>query len=114
MLTGVALQLMSIATESTRLTLVQILLQRKGVKLNPVSTLYYVAPCSLVFLIVPFVFFDLPAMLAAESIPINPAVLLSNALAAFGMDTFAHDVLFACSILLPIQGPVASPLGGCQ
>lgn len=83
-LTGVVLQLLSIATESTRLTLVQILLQRKGVKLNPVSTLYYVAPCSLVFLIVPFAFFDLPAMLAAETIPINPAVLLSNALAAFG------------------------------
>lgn len=84
-LTGVLLQLCSIMTESTRLTLVQILLQRKGVKLNPVSTLYYVAPCSLVFLIVPFVCFDLPEMLAAETIPVNPAVLLSNALAAFGM-----------------------------
>jgi hypothetical protein len=39
---GVALQLASLATESTRLTLVQILLQRKGLKMNPFTTMYYV------------------------------------------------------------------------
>ncbi len=35
---GVVLQLLSVACESTRLTLVQILLQRRGLKLNPVTT----------------------------------------------------------------------------
>ena len=49
------LQLASVVTESTRLTLVQILLQRRGVKLNPITTLYLIAPCCFAFLCVPFV-----------------------------------------------------------
>ena len=54
-LIGVMLQLASVVTESTRLTLVQILLQRRGVKLNPITTLYLIAPCCFAFLCVPFV-----------------------------------------------------------
>lgn len=38
-LIGVVLQMVSIVTEAIRLTLVQILLQRKGIKLNPVTTM---------------------------------------------------------------------------
>ncbi len=38
-LIGVILQLVSICTESTRLTLVQLLLQSRGLKLNPVTTM---------------------------------------------------------------------------
>ncbi len=38
-LVGVMLQLLSIMTESTRLTLVQILLQRRGLTLNPITTM---------------------------------------------------------------------------
>ena len=41
---GVMLQLLSVCTESTRLTLVQILLQRRGLSLNPITT---VRSCSL-------------------------------------------------------------------
>ena len=51
---GVLLQLASVATESTRLMLIQILLQRRGLSLNPVTTMYYIAPASFVFLSVPF------------------------------------------------------------
>ena len=36
------LQLASIVTESTRLVVVQKLLQSRGLKLNPITTLYYV------------------------------------------------------------------------
>ena len=39
---GVMFQTGSIVTESFRLALVQILLQQRGIKLNPVSTLYYI------------------------------------------------------------------------
>lgn len=46
------LQLSSLATESTRLTLVQILLQRKGLKMNPFTTMYYVSPVCFVCLLV--------------------------------------------------------------
>ncbi len=38
-LVGVILQLLSVMTESTRLTLVQILLQRRGLTLNPITTM---------------------------------------------------------------------------
>lgn len=52
---GVLLQLASVATESTRLMLIQILLQRRGLSLNPVTTMYYIAPASFTFLSIPFV-----------------------------------------------------------
>lgn len=83
---GVVLQLLSIMAESTRLTLVQILLQRKGIKLNPVSTLYYVAPCCFAFLCIPFVSIELPRIMRAENINLNPWVFVSNATAAFALN----------------------------
>lgn len=52
---GVLFQLASVATESTRLMLIQILLQRRGLSLNPVTTMYYIAPASFAFLSIPFV-----------------------------------------------------------
>ena len=63
---GVLLQLASVATESTRLMLIQILLQRRGLSLNPVTTMYYIAPASFLFLSVPF---------ALVSYPPSPAFL---------------------------------------
>ena len=57
---GVLLQLASVATESTRLMLIQILLQRRGLSLNPVTTMYYIAPASFLFLSVPFAIVSLP------------------------------------------------------
>lgn len=62
---GVVLQLLAICTESTRLSLTQILLQSSGLKLNPITTLYYVAPCSLLFLAVPFFVIEAPAVRCA-------------------------------------------------
>jgi hypothetical protein len=54
-LVGVAYQCVSMVSEATRLTLVQLLLQRKGFKLNPVTTMYYVSPVCLAALLVPMV-----------------------------------------------------------
>lgn len=33
-------------------------LQRRGLKLNPVTTLYYIAPCCFCFLLIPFAFIE--------------------------------------------------------
>lgn len=66
-LVGILLQLASIATESTRLCLTQILLQDSGLKLTPITMLYYVAPCSVVFLLLPFAFIEAPTVLLALS-----------------------------------------------
>jgi hypothetical protein len=84
--TGVAYQLVAIALESVRLVLVQILLQSRGLKLNPITTLYYVAPCCLAFLTVPFFSIEYARLAADANVVINPAVFLSNALAAFGLN----------------------------
>lgn len=82
---GVLFQSASIVTESFRLCLIQILLQARGIKLNPVTTLYYVAPACFVFLCVPYAFLEMPQML-------NPNVewslptgwLMLSATCAFG------------------------------
>ena len=81
---GVVLQMCSICTESTRLVLVQILLQRRGLKLNPITTLYYIAPCCFGFLLLPFAMLEAPKIMNDPSVVFSPAVFISNAAAAFG------------------------------
>ena len=63
-LTGVLFQLASILTESNRIVLVQILLQSKGVKLNPITSMYYISPCCLVFLSIPWLALEYPKLKA--------------------------------------------------
>jgi hypothetical protein len=44
-LAGTAFQVAGILAEALRLVLTQILLQKKGLTLNPLTSLYYIAPC---------------------------------------------------------------------
>ena len=86
---GVAAQLASIATESVRLTLVQVLLQGRGLRLNPVTSMYYVAPVSALCLLPPWLALeaaDLRAGLASGDVAISPAVLVANAAAAAALN----------------------------
>jgi drug/metabolite transporter (DMT)-like permease len=83
---GVMCQMASIVTESVRLVLVQLLLQSRGLKLNPITTLYYVAPCCAAFLSVPFFAVEASKMAADPNLVISPLLLLSNAAAAFGLN----------------------------
>ena len=81
---GVMYQLASIATESVRLVLVQLLLQSRGLKLNPVTTLYYVAPCCFCFLLLPFFYLEAHKFFTATDLIVDPLLLLLNAVVAFG------------------------------
>ena len=83
---GVMLQMISICTESTRLTLVQILLQSRGLKLNPVTTLYYIAPCSAGFLLVPFALLEAKVLFNDPQVNYDVFTFLSNAAAAFALN----------------------------
>jgi len=85
-LVGVLMQMAAILTESTRLTLVQLLLQSRGIKLNPITSLYYIAPCCFVFLAIPFGLYELPILMADTAIKFNPWILLLNCLTAFGLN----------------------------
>ncbi|GMH27318.1 hypothetical protein Nepgr_029161 [Nepenthes gracilis] len=59
---GVTLQLSAVAFEATRLKLIEVLLKSKGIDFNPITSLYYVAPCCLVFLSVPWIFVEYPVL----------------------------------------------------
>lgn len=83
---GVAYQLSGIVTESVRLVLVQILLQARGLKLNPITTLYYVAPCCFVFLLLPFFALEAGTIFSDETLAVSPMHMLANAMAAFGLN----------------------------
>ena len=83
---GVMFQLTSIVTESVRLVLVQILLQSRGLKLNPITTLYYVAPCCFGFLLLPFFAIEFGKITSDPEVVINPFLMVTNALCAFGLN----------------------------
>ena len=48
--TGTAYQVTGILAEALRLVLTQVLLQKKGLTLNPITSLYYIAPCRYLFI----------------------------------------------------------------
>eukprot|EP01023_Acetabularia_acetabulum_P021928 TRINITY_DN21673_c0_g1_i1.p1 TRINITY_DN21673_c0_g1~~TRINITY_DN21673_c0_g1_i1.p1 ORF type:complete len:371 (-),score=15.74 TRINITY_DN21673_c0_g1_i1:229-1233(-) len=81
---GVIMQLIAIVLESVRLNLLQMLLQSKGIKLNPITTMYYVAPCCLLCLTGPFVLLEYKAIIGArESIDFSFPLFLGNCVVAF-------------------------------
>ncbi|KAK8925657.1 putative sugar phosphate/phosphate translocator [Platanthera zijinensis] len=83
---GVLLQLGAVAFEATRLVLIQILLSSKGIALNPITTLYYVAPCCLVFLTLPWAIVELPVLRGTSSFHFDFLVFGTNSLCAFALN----------------------------
>ncbi|CAK9167583.1 unnamed protein product [Ilex paraguariensis] len=83
---GVFLQLGAVAVEATRLVMIQILLTSKGIKLNPITTLYYVAPCCLVSLCVPWVFVEYPVLRDNSSFQPDFFIFGTNSLCAFALN----------------------------
>lgn len=82
-LIGVLCQAGSLVSESSRLVLIQILLQRRGIKLNPVTTLYYIAPACFCFLLIPFAFIELPTLMNTTDWEFVPGLLLASCSVAF-------------------------------
>ncbi|KAI9107085.1 hypothetical protein K1719_022613 [Acacia pycnantha] len=83
---GVILQLGAVAFEATRLVLIQILLTSKGISLNPITSLYYVAPCCFVFLSVPWIFVEYPVLKETSSFHFDFAIFGTNSLCAFALN----------------------------
>ncbi|KMT16790.1 hypothetical protein BVRB_2g042770 [Beta vulgaris subsp. vulgaris] len=84
---GVILQLGALIFEATRLVLIQILLTSKGIQLNPITSLYYIAPCCLVFLTIPWLFVEFPIL--REQIggfEFDFVIFGTNSLIAFGLN----------------------------
>ncbi|GFP81249.1 probable sugar phosphate/phosphate translocator at3g17430 [Phtheirospermum japonicum] len=78
---GTVYQVTGIFAEALRLVLTQVLLQKKGLTLNPITSLYYIAPCSFVFLFIPWYFLEKPGMEVSQ-IQFNFWIFFSNAVCA--------------------------------
>ncbi|KAA8525447.1 hypothetical protein F0562_007286 [Nyssa sinensis] len=83
---GVFLQLGAVAFEATRLVMIQILLTSKGITLNPITSLYYVAPCCLVFLFVPWIFVEYPVLKESSSFHFDFVIFGTNSFCAFALN----------------------------
>uniref|UniRef100_A0A7N0U9B4 Sugar phosphate transporter domain-containing protein n=1 Tax=Kalanchoe fedtschenkoi TaxID=63787 RepID=A0A7N0U9B4_KALFE len=83
---GVILQLGAVAFEATRLVMIQILLTSKGISLNPITSLYYVAPCCLAFLFVPWMVVEAPKLRETSSFHFDFVVFGTNSLCAFALN----------------------------
>ena len=78
-------QLVALLFEAARLTLVQILMAGKGIKLNPLQSLYYVSPACFACLSVPWVIVEMKQILLEPPV-VDPVVLLGNGLIAFSLN----------------------------
>ena len=58
---------------------VQILLQRRGLSLNPITTMYYIAPCSFAFLALPWALIEAKAVLSDPTVKFDIPIFVSNA-----------------------------------
>ncbi|KAF2581659.1 hypothetical protein F2Q68_00000356 [Brassica cretica] len=83
---GVFLQLGAVAFEATRLVLIQILLTSKGINLNPITSLYYVAPCCLAFLFIPWIYVEFPVLRDTSSFRFDYVIFGTNSLCAFALN----------------------------
>jgi drug/metabolite transporter (DMT)-like permease len=83
---GVMLQLGAVAFEAMRLVLIQILLTSKGVSLNPITSLYYVAPCCFAFLSIPWLLVEYPLLRETSSFKLDYVVFGTNSACAFALN----------------------------
>ncbi|RLN17019.1 putative sugar phosphate/phosphate translocator [Panicum miliaceum] len=82
---GTLYQVTGIFAEALRLVLTQVLLQKKGLTLNPITSLYYIAPCSFIFLFIPWYLLEKPEMDVSQ-IQFNYSIFFLNALSAFALN----------------------------
>ncbi|KAM7267054.1 hypothetical protein ACFE04_009220 [Oxalis oulophora] len=58
----------------------------EGINLNPITSLYYVAPCCFGFLLVPWIFVELPVLRETSSFHFDFVVFGTNSVCAFALN----------------------------
>ncbi|KAE8713605.1 putative sugar phosphate/phosphate translocator [Hibiscus syriacus] len=96
---GVVYQMGGVVGESLRLIFMEILVKRKGLKLNPISLMYYVSPCSALCLFIPWLFLEKPKMDAHRMWNLQPVVLTLNSLCTFALNLSVFLVISHTSAL---------------
>jgi drug/metabolite transporter (DMT)-like permease len=83
-LPGLILQSVSLVFESVRLVMIEVLLKQKGIQLNPITTLYYVAPVTLLCISIPAAMFEFSNLDKIISMVTgSPLIFLANCSLAF-------------------------------
>ncbi|OVA10322.1 Triose-phosphate transporter domain [Macleaya cordata] len=95
---GVVYQMGGVVGEALRLIFMEILVKRKGLKLNPISVMYYVSPFSALCLFIPWIFLEKPKMDEA-SWSFQPVVLALNSLCTFALNLSVFLVISHTSAL---------------
>ena len=96
---GFIFQISCLIFESTRLALIQILLQRRGLKLTPITSMYLVSPACFFSLLVPFVFIELPKISNDPNVTWSGGIFLANCLVAFGLNIAVYLLVGKTSAL---------------
>ncbi|GFZ12355.1 nucleotide/sugar transporter family protein [Actinidia rufa] len=101
---GVVYQMGGVVGEALRLIFMEILVKRKGLKLNPISVMYYVSPCrqfscSALCLFIPWIFLEKPKMDAQGTWSFQPLILILNSLCTFALNLSVFLVISHTSAL---------------
>ncbi|KAL3632243.1 hypothetical protein CASFOL_025227 [Castilleja foliolosa] len=96
---GVVYQMGGVVGEALRLIFVEIFVKRKGLKLNPMSMMYYVSPCSALCLLIPWIFLERPKMEEQGTWSFKPLVLTLNCLCTFALNLSVFLVISHTSAL---------------
>ena len=95
---GIAVQLGAVAAEGLRIVLIQVLLQSRNIKLNPIASMYYVLPVCMVFLLPFWIVFEKDHVFGQiQTIP--STLLFLNGLNAFALNYSVFLVIGATSAL---------------
>lgn len=96
---GVVYQMGGVVGEALRLIFMEIFVKRKGLKLNPISVMYYISPFSALCLFVPWIFLEKPKMDAQGSWNFPPLLLTLNSLCTFALNLSVFLVISHTSAL---------------
>ncbi|XP_056845943.1 probable sugar phosphate/phosphate translocator At3g14410 isoform X2 [Raphanus sativus] len=97
---GVVYQMGGVVGEALRLIFMEILVKRKGIKLNPISLMYYVSPCSAVCLFLPWIFLEKSKMEEGSGTwDFHFLVLTLNSLCTFALNLSVFLVISHTSAL---------------
>ncbi|KAL3325643.1 hypothetical protein AABB24_036728 [Solanum stoloniferum] len=96
---GVIYQMGGVVGEALRLIFMEILVKWKGLKLNPISVMYYVSPCSALCLLVPWIFLEKPKMDEELTWSFHPLVLTLNCICTFALNLSVFLVISHTSAL---------------
>ncbi|GAA0174954.1 cysteine protease [Lithospermum erythrorhizon] len=96
---GVIYQMGGVVGEALRLIFMEIFLKNKGLKLNPLSMMYYVSPCSAICLLISWIFLEKPKMDAQLSWTFHPFILTLNCLCTFALNLSVFLVISHTSAL---------------